>query len=98
MQNMKHRLVFVIFFQYLADVHGSPRPMIVSSWATKLIFCAEDKRVTVKDDCMLEKALFLCLTVYYIKDVTYPSAFAQTLGLIQSLLHVFHVAGQAVNC
>lgn len=87
MQNIKHILVFITFFQYLADVHGLPGPMIVWSSATKLIFCAEDERVTLKDDCTLEKTVFLCLTVHYIKDVTYPSAFAQTLGLIQSLLH-----------
>ncbi|KAL1483292.1 hypothetical protein MTO96_033290 [Rhipicephalus appendiculatus] len=72
---------------YLSDVHGSPGPVIVWSSATKLIFCAEDEHVTLSDECTLEKALLLCLTVYYIKDVTYPPAFAQTLGLIQSVLH-----------
>ncbi|XP_049524555.1 uncharacterized protein LOC125946108 isoform X2 [Dermacentor silvarum] len=71
---------------HFADVHESPGPTIVWSTSTKAIFCAEDELVSLKDDCMLEKALLLCLTVYYVKDITYPSAFAQTLGLVQSVL------------
>lgn len=63
----------------------------------KVIFCIElifgymetdgmetDEVVFLSRTCSLEKGLFICLTVYYVKDLTYLSAFGQTLGLIQS--------------
>nr|XP_054921497.1 uncharacterized protein LOC126520396 [Dermacentor andersoni] len=68
-----------------SDENG-PGPRILWTESSKSIYCTEGEVVILRKESKLEEALTLCLAVYYIKDLTYPSAFAQTLGLVQSAL------------
>lgn len=57
------------------------------------IFFGSDKQilsgnqaVKLSDSTSLEEALIMCLCVYYIRGLSYPAAYGQTLGLLQCLL------------
>ncbi|XP_040360705.1 uncharacterized protein LOC121048438 [Ixodes scapularis] len=69
-----------------AEDTASPGPRIFWGISTKIVSCGGPGEIIKLNDATLEKALLLCLTVYYVKDITYPSAFAQTLGLVQSAI------------
>ncbi|XP_064456294.1 uncharacterized protein LOC135367107 [Ornithodoros turicata] len=61
-----------------------PGPMVVYG-TDKLIRCGgtPEQKLRLTETTALEEALILCLGVYYMKSLTYPSAFAQLLGLLQ---------------
>lgn len=46
----------------------------------------QEEHVLLESTSTLEKALVLCLLIYYIKDLTYPLAFGQILLLMQKTL------------
>ncbi|XP_064461557.1 uncharacterized protein LOC135371434 isoform X2 [Ornithodoros turicata] len=45
-----------------------------------------DERILLNEECTLERALVMCLTIYYIKDLSYPLAYGQILLLLQRIV------------
>lgn len=54
----------------------------------KELVCGKEPSETMKlqPNTSLEKALVLCLCVYYVKDLAYPAAFGQLLGFVQAVV------------
>lgn len=57
------------------------------------IFFGSDKQIVSGNQSVkfsasttLDEALVMCLCVYYIRGLSYPAAYGQTLGLLQCLL------------
>lgn len=64
----------------------TPGPKVFYGMTEKCIYCgSDDEVVQLKPDCTLERALILCLTVYYVKELWYPADFGQLLGLMQAI-------------
>ncbi|KAM7309575.1 hypothetical protein ISCGN_006582 [Ixodes scapularis] len=63
---------------------GSPGRRIYFGPTAKTILCSADPMEVIQLNslCTLERALVLCILTYCLKDLTYPSSFAQILGLV----------------
>lgn len=53
----------------------------------RLLICGREKEtIEMSEDTSLEKALVMCLCLYYMKDLTYPAAYGQLLGFVQQII------------
>ncbi|XP_054933915.2 uncharacterized protein [Dermacentor andersoni] len=61
-----------------------PGPCIVAQDGHKVV--CKGHTIDLAAGSSLEHALIICVTLYFILDITYPNAFGQTLGLVQTAL------------
>ncbi|KAH9373353.1 hypothetical protein HPB48_018406 [Haemaphysalis longicornis] len=75
--------------QELKGKHGdgspTPGPCILNQDG-QIEIAYNEKSVPVTPGRSLEYALILCLVIYFVLDISYPHAFGQTLGLLQTVL------------
>lgn len=84
----KHAKHALITLEDFSEEHAAiPGPCIFWGTSAKTLCCGRPNEVIELQDSSLARALILCLTIYYIKDLTYPSAFGQTLGLVQTVVY-----------
>lgn len=51
----------------------------------KELFCG-NQAVQLSQHTTLEETLVMCLCVYYVRGLSYPAAYGQTLGLVQTAI------------
>ncbi|XP_049511724.1 uncharacterized protein LOC125940094 [Dermacentor silvarum] len=73
-------------------------PHIITSTAGTCIFGGSHKEIIQVTTGGLERALILCLLVYYIKSLQYPYAFSQMLLLTQKLVLPCEVVPAGATC
>ncbi|KAL1469984.1 hypothetical protein MTO96_004604 [Rhipicephalus appendiculatus] len=93
------RTIFIEIHEYLRpkkaefalislETHGQdvpiPGPCIITQDESKVI--CKGHTTDLDAGSSLEHAIIICLTLYFVLDVTYPHAFGQTLSLIQTAL------------
>ncbi|XP_070385032.1 uncharacterized protein [Dermacentor albipictus] len=61
-----------------------PGPCIIAQDGHKVV--CKGHTIDLAAGSSLEHALIICITLYFILDITYPNAFGQTLGLVQTAL------------
>lgn len=73
----------------LRDQHDTsklvPGPCVVMEPGSERIVCKK-QTVHLLPGCSVERGLILCLVIYFILDLSYPHAFGQTLGFLQTIL------------
>ncbi|XP_064472845.1 uncharacterized protein LOC135387669 [Ornithodoros turicata] len=70
-----------------AQSPSPPGPTMYFYVSDKSLYCGrEGEVIRLNSSCTLEKALVLCLVVYYVKDWSYPMAYGQLLLLLQRAL------------
>lgn len=53
----------------------------------KLLICgSEQETIQMRAETSPEKAVVMCLYMNYMKDLTYPEAYGQLLGFVQSVV------------
>ncbi|XP_064461721.1 uncharacterized protein LOC135388598 isoform X2 [Ornithodoros turicata] len=71
----------------LEDVNEGQRvPGPSLSFTAKKEIRTRHEAIDLSSSCSMEKALILVLCVYYVKNLSYPQAYGQTLGLLQTVL------------
>lgn len=79
---------FFVLFQTDKELsQKTPGPKVLFSPERKIkeIVCSSDEKIVLEDNCSMAKASLLCLVVYYIKNLTYPAAFAPILAILQKI-------------
>ena len=67
---------------------GMPTPgaKIFFAEEQRVLYVSTEDTIVLSKDCTLEKACVLCLGIYYVKNMSYPSSFGMTLALFQLAL------------
>jgi len=63
-----------------------PKVLFVPEKEIRKIVCPFDEEIILENDCSMTRASLLCLVVYYIKNLTYPAAFAPILSILQNIV------------